>query len=96
MLVLISDIEGLYTADPHKDKNAKLISVVENVDEVLSFGEGTVSVLGTGGMATKLQAAKLVTEAGIDMIIVSGADPGALYGIAEGKRIGTLFSKRKK
>ena len=95
ILVLVSDIEGLYTADPHKDKNAKLISVVDNVDDVLSLGEGSVSVLGTGGMATKLQAAKLVTEAGIDMIIANGANPEVLYDIAEGKDTGTKFLRKK-
>lgn len=96
ILVLVSDIDGLYTADPHKDKNAKLISVVENVDDVIALGEGTVSVLGTGGMATKLQAAKLVTEAGMDMVIVSGSDPELLYDLAEGKSVGTRFLRRKK
>lgn len=96
MLVLVSDIEGLYTADPHKDKNAKLISVVDNVDDVISLGEDTVSVLGTGGMATKLQAAKLVTEAGIDMVIINGANPSSLYDVAEGKNIGTKFLRKKK
>lgn len=96
MLVLVSDIEGLYTADPHKDKNAKLISVVDNVDDVLSLGEDTVSVLGTGGMSTKLQAAKLVTEAGIDMVIINGANPLSLYDVAEGKNIGTKFFGKKK
>lgn len=96
MLVLVSDIEGLYTADPHKDRNAKLISVVDNVDDVLSLGEDTVSVLGTGGMSTKLQAAKLVTEAGIDMVIINGANPSSLYDVAEGKNIGTKFFGKKK
>lgn len=96
MLVLVSDIEGLYTADPHKDSNAKLISVVDNVDDVISLGEDTVSVLGTGGMATKLQAAKLVTEAGIDMVIINGANPSSLYDVAEGKDIGTKFLRKKK
>lgn len=95
MLILVSDIEGLYTADPHKEKNAKLISVVDNVDDVLSLGEGAVSVLGTGGMATKLQAAKMVTEAGIDMAIINGANPKLLYDITEGKRVGTIFLGKK-
>ena len=95
LLVLVSDIEGLYTADPHKDKNAKLISVVDNVDDVLALGEGAVSVLGTGGMATKLQAAKLVNAAGIDMVITNGAKPALLYDIAEGKQVGTKFSGKK-
>ena len=91
ILVLVSDIEGLYTCDPHKDKNAKLISVVENVDDVLSLGEDSVSVLGTGGMKTKLEAAKLVTRAGIDMVITNGGKPELLYDIAAGKETGTKF-----
>ena len=96
LLILVSDIEGLYTADPHKDKNAELISVVKNVDDVISLGEGSVSVLGTGGMSTKLQAAKLVTEAGIDMVITNGANPQALYDVVEGKEVGTRFLKKEK
>ena len=95
MLILVSDIEGLYTADPHKVSDAKLISVVENVDDVLALGEGAVSVLGTGGMATKLQAAKLVTNAGIDMAIISGGKPKLLYDIVEGKQVGTKFLGKK-
>ncbi|MBR4762362.1 MAG: glutamate 5-kinase [Clostridia bacterium] len=95
MLILVSDIEGLYTADPHKVSDAKLISVVENVDDVLALGDGAVSVLGTGGMATKLQAAKLVTSAGIDMAIISGGKPKLLYDIVEGKQVGTKFLGKK-
>lgn len=95
MLILVSDIEGLYTADPHKVKDAELISVVENVDDVLALGEGAVSVLGTGGMVTKLQAAKLVTEAGMDMVIVNGAKPKLLYDVLEGKNVGTKFLGKK-
>ena len=96
LLILVSDIEGLYTADPHKCKNAELISVVENVEDVLSLGEGSVSVLGTGGMHTKLQAAKLVTNAGIDMVITNGANPQLIYDIVEGKKVGTRFLKKEK
>lgn len=95
ILVLVSDIEGLYTADPHKDKNAKLISVVENVNDVMSLGEDSVSVLGTGGMRTKLEAAKLVTDAGMDMVIINGAHTELLYDVVEGKNAGTKFIGRK-
>lgn len=95
MLILLSDIDGLYTADPHKDSTAKLISVVENVDDVAALGEGTGSAFGTGGMVTKLQAAKLVTDAGIDMIITNGARPALLYDISEGKPVGTKFLRKK-
>ncbi|MBR4911069.1 MAG: glutamate 5-kinase [Clostridia bacterium] len=94
LLIILSDIEGLYTADPHKNSEAKLISVVENADEVASLAGDTSSGLGTGGMLTKLQAAKLVTAAGIDMIITNGGKPDLLYDIAEGKPTGTKFLRK--
>ena len=96
LLVLLSDIEGLYTADPRKDPNARLIPVVEEVTpgiEALAGGKG--SELAVGGMATKLRAAKMVTAAGCDMIITNGERPGCLYDIAEGKAVGTRFLGRK-
>ena len=92
LLVLLSDIEGLYTADPRKDPNAKLIPVVEEVTpdiEALAGGKG--SELAVGGMATKLRAAKMVTAAGCDMVIANGEHPEYLYDIVEGKAIGTRF-----
>lgn len=96
LLVLLSDIDGLYTADPHKDKNAKLISVVgEITPEIEDLASGSGSELGTGGMETKLRAAKLVTAAGCDMVITNGERPEQLYEILEGKRIGTRFLGRK-
>ena len=96
MLVLLSDIDGLYTADPHKDKNAELISVVKETDDkILSLADGTNSAFGTGGMVTKLQAAKLVTDAGIDMVITNGAKPALLYDISQGKEAGTKFIRKK-
>lgn len=92
LLVLMSDIDGLYTADPHKDGGAKLIPVVESVDDgIMSLGEGSSSSLGTGGMRTKLNAAKLVTAHGTDMIICNGASPELLYDICDGKQVGTRF-----
>lgn len=97
MLVILSDIDGLYTADPHKDKNASLISVVEEITpEIEALAGGSGSSLGTGGMATKLKAAKLVTKNGIDMVIANGSDPDILYDILDGKFKGTLFKGRKK
>jgi len=96
LLVLLSDIEGLYTADPRKDPNATLISVVEEVTpaiEALAGGAG--SSLGTGGMATKLRAAKMVTAAGCDMIIANGENPNYLYDIVDGKATGTRFLGKK-
>ncbi len=96
MLVILSDIDGLYTADPHKDKNASLISVVEEITpEIESLAGGSGSSLGTGGMATKLKAAKLVTKNGIDMVIANGSDPDILYDILDGQFKGTLFKGRK-
>ena len=96
LLVLLSDIDGLYTADPRKDPGAKLIPRVEAItDEIVALGGGRGSGLGTGGMSTKLSAAKMVTECGTDMIIVNGAAPGLLYDIAEGRPAGTLFVGRK-
>ena len=96
LLVLLSDIEGLYTADPRKDPNATLISVVEAVTpEVEALAGGAGSSLGTGGMATKLRAAKMVTNAGCDMIIANGEKPAYLYDIVEGKAVGTRFLGKK-
>ena len=84
LLVLLSDIEGLYTADPRKDPSAKLIPVVEEVTpEIEALAGGVGSGLATGGMATKLRAAKMVAEVGCDMIITNGEHPEVLYDIAE-------------
>jgi len=92
LLVLLSDIDGLYTADPRKDPTASLIPVVEEVTpQVEALGGGVGSGLGTGGMATKLRAAKLVTAAGCDMIIANGETPALLYDIVDGKAVGTRF-----
>ena len=96
LLVLLSDIEGLYTADPRTDATAALIPVVEEVTpaiEALAGGKG--SELGTGGMATKVRAAKLVNAVGCDMIITNGEHPECLYDIAEGKAVGTRFLKKR-
>ena len=94
LLVLLSDIEGLYTADPRKDPSATLIPVVESVTaEVEALAGGAGSGLGTGGMATKLRAAKLVTQNGCDMIITNGERPRILYDIVAGKPVGTRFLK---
>ena len=96
LLVLLSDIEGLYTADPRKDPDATLISVVEAVTpEVEALAGGAGSSLGTGGMSTKLRAAKMVTNAGCDMIIANGEHPAYLYDIVEGKAVGTRFLGKK-
>ena len=97
LLVLLSDIEGLYTADPRKDPDARLIPVVEEVTaDIEALAGGVGSSLGTGGMATKLRAAKLVTAVGCDMVITNGEHPDRLYDIAEGKDVGTRFLARHK
>ena len=96
LLVLLSDIDGLYTADPHVDSSAELIREVRTLDEeTMALGGGSVSGVGTGGMKTKLSAAKRCMDAGIDMVIANGSDPDILYGIAEGKHIGTRFIAKK-
>lgn len=92
LLILMSDIDGLYSADPRKDPNAKLISCVEEMTpEIMALGGGSGSSLGTGGMATKLNAAQICMSVGCSMRIVNGADPEVLYAIMEGKNVGTLF-----
>ena len=97
LLVLLSDIEGLYTADPRKDPDAKLIPTVEEVTpEIEALAGGVGSSLGTGGMATKLRAAKMVTAQGCDMVITNGEHPERLYDIAEGKDVGTRFVAKAK
>ena len=96
LLVLLSDIDGLYTADPRVDLNAKLIDEVPEITpEILSLAGGSGTSLGTGGMATKLKAAQIATEAGIDMVIANGETPEALYQLLEGKNIGTRCVGRK-
>ena len=96
LLILLSDIEGLYTSDPHKDSSAKLISVVYEInDAILNSAGGKGSSLGTGGMATKLHAAKIATASGIDMVIANGNKTDVLYDIVSGKNVGTRFIKKE-
>ena len=97
LLVLMSDIDGLYTADPHKNPDASLIPEIREIsDEIMSLGGDAGSALGTGGMRTKLHAAEICTASGTDMIITNGQNPGILYDIADGKSVGTRFiSKRE-
>lgn len=96
LLVLLSDIDGLYTADPHKDKNAHLIERVDMItDEILELGGEKGSALGTGGMRTKLHAAQICMEKNCDMIIANGSKPELLYDILDGKSVGTRFVCRK-
>ncbi|MBR7081634.1 MAG: glutamate 5-kinase [Oscillospiraceae bacterium] len=96
MLVILSDIDGLYTADPHREAEAKLIRTVsELTDEIMELGGAEGTSLGTGGMKTKLIAAKQCTEAGCDVVILNGADPSLLYSLFDGEDIGTRFCAKK-
>ncbi len=92
LLVILSDIDGLFDADPHKNPDAKLIDCVENIDaSIEAHAGGTGSKHGTGGMATKISAAKIATGAGIDMAIINGDVPKKIYDLLEGQQIGTCF-----
>ena len=92
LLVLLSDVDGLYTADPRKDPDARLVAKVESLtDDIMALGGDKGSKLGTGGMATKLGAAKTCMEAGTDMVIINGSRPELLYDAVEGKQAGTFF-----
>jgi glutamate 5-kinase len=91
LLVLFSDIEGLYDADPHVNPDAQLVPVVYDIKKVRGVAGGPGTKRGTGGMVTKLNAAERATAAGIHMIIANGNDIGRLYDILAGKPVGTLF-----
>lgn len=92
VLVLLSDIDGLYDKDPRHHPDARLIPTVERVDDDLfTLAEDSSTGLGTGGMVTKLRAAAIATAAGCEMVIANGAAPEVLYDIAEGKPAGTRF-----
>ena len=92
MLILLSDIDGLYTADPHTNPTAKLLPVVRRVDEKIRKQAGVSSTTqGTGGMVTKLRAAEICLDCGCEMVIANGNNPAALYDIVEGKPVGTRF-----
>jgi len=96
LLILLSDIDGLYTADPHTHPDATLIHEVSEITRDLwELASGAGSHLGTGGMSTKLQAASICTNAGCDMVIANGAEPAVLYDIAEGKPAGTRFRRKR-
>lgn len=96
LLILLSDIDGLFDGDPCKNPDAKLIDTVEKIDEhIISLGGGSGSNLGTGGMATKLRAAQMATAAGCEMVIANGQSPEVLYDVAAGKRVGTRFLAKR-
>lgn len=91
ILVLFSDIDGLYDSDPHINKDAKLLPVVYDVDNIMYTAGGSVSGFGTGGMVTKLEAAKTAVTAGIHMVIANGENLEVLYDLLDGKPAGTIF-----
>ena len=96
LLVLMSDIEGLYTADPRHNPQAELIPLVEAITpDILALAGDTDNELGTGGMVTKLRAAQMCMDAGCDMIITNGTRPNDLYRIADGEDVGTRFKGGK-
>lgn len=95
LLIILSDIDGLFTADPRTHKDARLIpDVYEITNEMREHAGGAGSGLGTGGMSTKLRAADICMQNGTDMVIASGSEPTLLYDIAEGKAVGTKFHKK--
>lgn len=97
LLILLSDIDGLFTDDPNTNPDAEFIDTVEALDEKLKrMGKGPGSKVGTGGMATKLTAAEIATAAGADMVIANGRDFHMIHKIIEGRNYGTLFVGNKK
>ncbi len=91
LLIILSDIDGLYDGDPKKDPNARIISKVNSIDLVEQYAGATNSTFARGGMITKIAAAKLCNKAGIDMVIAKSENPDIMLEILEGKDIGTLF-----
>lgn len=96
LLIILSDIDGLFTADPHKDSSAVLLHTVNEITpEIENMTDGAGTALGTGGMHTKIAAAKIATYKGTDMIIANGSNPQLLYKIIAGENVGTRFVSRK-
>lgn len=96
LLIIMSDIDGLYDSDPRKNADAKLIPIVEKIDDnIRALAGGAGSKLGTGGMITKINAAEIATSNGIDMIILNGKNPDNLYYLFENGNLGTLFKANK-
>ena len=95
MLIILSDINGLFDKDPNKYPDAKIIEEVESIDEsIYQMAGGAGSRMGTGGMITKLNAAKIATDAGMDMIIMNGSDPRDIYKAIDSRRVGTFFKAK--
>lgn len=94
MLILLTDTEGLYTADPHEDNEAQLISTVEDMSELECVRIGAIGPLGSGGMGSKVNSARIATSGGVETIIAMGARPGVLRACVEGEPVGTRFPAR--
>ena len=95
LLILLSDIDGLYTDDPNENPDARFLSLVREIDdELMEMGKGSRSRVGTGGMSTKLHAAAVATEAGTDMMIANGADFHIIHRLLQGDPLGTLFAAK--
>lgn len=96
LLIIMSDIDGLYDSDPRRNENAKLIPVVEEIThQIRELAGGAGSNLGTGGMITKINAAQIAVDNGIDMVIMNGKNPDNLYQFFEHEDLGTLFKAKK-
>jgi len=96
LLILLSDIDGLFTDDPNKNPEAKFVEEVPFIDDnFMNMGKGSASSVGTGGMSAKLEAARIATDAGADMIITNGADIMNLEKVMNGESVGTLFLAHK-
>lgn len=96
LLLILSDIDGLYDSNPSKNPNAKLISHVDHIDDDLRrIASGSGSSFGTGGMATKLMAAEIAGKEGVPTVVMNGSEPELLYDFFEGKKIGTLFELKE-
>ena len=94
-LIILTDIEGLFSANPREDENAVLIHTVDAItDDILALAGGSGTNRGTGGMITKLHAAQIATEAGINTVVMNGDDPEDIYKLIDGRQIGTLFKAK--
>lgn len=95
-LVILTDIDGLFSSNPREDESARLISSVDRItDEILALAGGSGTSRGTGGMITKLHAGEIATVAGIDTVVMNGSDPEDIYKLLDGRQIGTHFKAQR-
>lgn len=96
LLIILTDIDGLFSANPREDDNAVLIHSVDAItDDILALAGGSGTSRGTGGMITKLHAAQIATQAGIDTVVMNGSDPEDIYKLIDGRQIGTHFKAHR-